>query len=120
MFVLSWWAATVLLVLPFWPYDWIWMLSWDIYPMFAPEELMDQRAHGTCVAEVQQNLKFGVDRDQADRISCFNRIFAEMWGSWRSSTMESDIRNSGQSEFTFYDSVTGKPVFIAPKGRTLD
>mgnify|MGYP000155970838 FL=1 len=34
--------------------------------------------------------------------------------------MESDIRNSGNAEFTFYDSVTGKPVFTVPRGRTLD
>lgn len=120
MFFLSWWSASVLLWLPWWPLDWVWLLSWDAYPKFGPEELMSEKAHGTCVGPVQSNLKFSVDQDQADRISCFNRIFAEFWGYWTKTTMEDDVRNSGQEEYTFYDSVTGKPLFTVPRGRTLD
>ena len=120
MFFYSWWAATILLILPFWPLDWVWLISFDQYPIFAGEEIMSQKAYGTCVSEVQDPLKFGVSREQANKISCFNRIFAEMWNSWESSSMKEDVLNSGAAEYTFYDSVTGKPLFIVPRGRTLD
>lgn len=31
-----------------------------------------------------------------------------------------DVQADPNSEITFYDSVTGKPLFIAPRGRTFE
>ncbi|MEN9861252.1 MAG: hypothetical protein RLZZ515_1734, partial [Cyanobacteriota bacterium] len=56
----------------------------------------------------------------ADRICCYNRHYAEHSGYAFSTprTWVNDVRTKG--EITYYDSVTGKPLFIAPKGRTAD
>ena len=37
------------------------------------DEIMIQREHGTCIAEVQSPLRWNCDWDKADQISCFNR-----------------------------------------------
>ena len=83
---------------------------------------MSQKEHGTCVAPVQENLLFGSDFETADRICCFNRRFAEYsgyaFGGKR--TFLQELHNMEGSEKTFYDSVTGKPLFVAPRGRTVD
>ena len=84
-----------------------------------PEDLMKQRVHGTCVAPVQQNLRWKCDRDTADRISCFNRHYAEYSGYWETTSfLTEESRDSG--EIHFYDSVTGKELFVAPRGRTFE
>jgi hypothetical protein len=61
-------------------------------------------------------LRFGCDPDLADKICNFNRHFAEFSGyafgkdrSWLK-----EIQAEGVKEVTYYDSVTGKPLFIAP------
>ena len=78
---------------------------------------MHQKEHGTCIAPVQNKLRYDVDRELADRICCFNRRYAEhsgyAWGnqiSWLSSI--------GSKETEYFDSVTGKLLFTAPKDRT--
>lgn len=82
-------------------------------------DVMFERAHGTCVAEVQAKLRWGASRDMADEISCFNRHYAEPAGSW---ALRTDILRyeEEEPETTFYDSVTGKPLFRAPRGRTWE
>ena len=82
---------------------------------------MSQKAHGTTEKSVQDNLKFGCDFETADKICCYNRHYAEHSGySFTSSkTWIQEITQNG-GELTYYDSVTGKPLFIAPKGRTVD
>lgn len=47
----------------------------------------------------------------------FNRHYAEYAGYWRTTDFlkEADRTNP----ITFYDSVTGKPLFIAPKVKSL-
>ena len=81
---------------------------------------MSQKDHGTCVSKVQSSLLYGADVNTADRISCFNRHYAEFSGYAMSNprTWLADVRDKG--EVTYYDSVTGKPLFIAPKGRSFD
>ena len=37
------------------------------------ESIMSKKAHGTSNTPVQENLKWGCDRDTADRICNFNR-----------------------------------------------
>jgi peptide methionine sulfoxide reductase MsrB len=80
--------------------------------------VMAQKEHGTCSVPVQDNFRFGAKRELGDRISCYNRFFAEPAGYYQSTAFEKEVRAAGQ--ITFYDSVTGKPLFIAPKDRSVD
>mmetsp|Transcript_94071 Transcript_94071/g.294148 ORF Transcript_94071/g.294148 Transcript_94071/m.294148 type:complete len:154 (-) Transcript_94071:55-516(-) len=86
---------------------------------------MRQKAHGTSPHEVQQELRWGVSRKEADRICSFNRDFAEFAGYWRTTNFIPELRTQKEQnpevepETTFYDSVTGKPLFVAPRGRTV-
>ena len=48
--------------------------------VFGPESLMAKKSHGTCPAPVQETLRYGCDRREADRICCFNRHYAEFSG----------------------------------------
>ena len=66
-----------------------------------------------------------VSRTLADRICCYNRMFAEMGGYFDTSTsFENDVRqyasSSSNKPMIFYDSVSGLPLFRAPIGRTVD
>jgi hypothetical protein len=47
------------------------------YPLLAGEEVMKQKAHGTCENPVQKNLRWNCDWDTADRICCFNRHYGK-------------------------------------------
>jgi hypothetical protein len=82
------------------------------------EDIMKPKEHGTSHTPVQQNLRWGCDWDIADRICNMNRHYAEFSGSWKKSGFLNDIK--GKKEVIFYDSNTGKPVFVAPKERTWD
>ncbi|CBY21136.1 unnamed protein product [Oikopleura dioica] len=88
------------------------------YPLYGPESIMARKAHGTCPKGVQLNLRWGCDQTLGDRITCYNRHFAENFGYW----LDTDFYDYAikQSEpITFYDSVTGKPLFNGPVGRTM-
>jgi len=94
-------------------------------PPLGGEDLMSQKpgGSGTCVANVQKNLRWGVDRSLADQIGCHTRMYAEQWGYWTSSgvTLEATASAMKPDEtITFYDSVTGLPLFVAPRGRTMN
>ena len=78
---------------------------------------MAPKAHGTSAVEVQNPLRYSVDRKVADRICSFNRHYAEHSGYFESTEWLSSVKDAG--EVTYYDSVTGKPLFIAPRGRTF-
>ena len=91
---------------------------------------MDPKAHGTCPAPVQEKLRFGCDRSEADRICCFNRHYAEYGGyafshqvTWLEELVAEQKKNESTAASdpvtTYFDSVTGKPLFKAPVGRTL-
>ena len=47
-----------------------------------------------------------------------NTHWAEYSGYWTSTSFLST--ESGNAEVTFYDSVTGLPLFVAPRGRSWD
>jgi peptide methionine sulfoxide reductase MsrB len=69
---------------------------------------------------VQDNLRWGCDTKTADRICNFNRHYAEHSGYFLESTkFLQEAKNAG-GEITFYDSNTGKPLFVAPRGRSLE
>eukprot|EP00565_Helicotheca_tamesis_P009145 CAMPEP_0185731788 /NCGR_PEP_ID=MMETSP1171-20130828/13921_1 /TAXON_ID=374046 /ORGANISM="Helicotheca tamensis, Strain CCMP826" /LENGTH=186 /DNA_ID=CAMNT_0028401115 /DNA_START=87 /DNA_END=647 /DNA_ORIENTATION=- len=102
------------------------------------KSIMLKKKHGTSDTPVQTNLRWGCDRDLADRICNFNRHGAEDYGYLFKTSFLNDSRegesnylhekgeggegsDAKQYEITFYDSNTGKPLFIAPRGgRSLD
>jgi peptide methionine sulfoxide reductase MsrB len=79
---------------------------------------MSKKSHGSCEKPVQQTLKWNCDVETADRICCFNRHYAEHKRYWESTNFLKDIKE--EEETIFYDSVTGKSLFIAPKGRSFN
>lgn len=90
--------------------------------VMGPESIMDKKAHGTSAVPVQENLRWGADRDVADRICNFNRHYAEFSGYFTKvpEFMNEASVTPADREITFYDSNTGKPLFYAPRGRTMD
>uniref|UniRef100_A0A7S2DMD8 Peptide-methionine (R)-S-oxide reductase n=1 Tax=Octactis speculum TaxID=3111310 RepID=A0A7S2DMD8_9STRA len=83
------------------------------------ESLMSVKSHGTTEKPPQANLRWGVDPQKADKICCFNRHYAEHSGYWEKTNFLSEIDTAG-GEMTFYDTVSGKPLFVAPRGRSWD
>jgi len=88
------------------------------YPIYCEESVMAPKAHGTCTKPVQKILRWSCDATVADRICCFNRHYAEFSGYWLKTSFLSEVNRS--EETTYYDSVTGKPLFIAPRGRSFE
>jgi len=95
------------------------------YPIVGTESIMKKKQHGTTPAAVQNDLRWGVDRAKADEICSFNRDYAEFAGYWKKTSFIQELREMKQDnqdaepEITFYDSVTGKPLFVAPRGRSV-
>lgn len=85
------------------------------------ESLMSPKAHGTSATPVQTELRWGCDYETADRICNYNRHYAEYAGYWTTTSFVTDAKSmkSGE-EITFYDSNTGKALFVAPRGRDMD
>ena len=49
---------------------------------YGSESIMSPKAHGTSETAVQESLRYGVSTKLADRITNFNRRFAEYGVSW--------------------------------------
>ena len=82
------------------------------------EAIMAPKAHGTSPRAVPRTLRWNVDRETASHISSFNRHYAEPSGSAYGS--QTTYLATIKAEPTiYYDSVTGDPLFVAPRGRTL-
>lgn len=81
------------------------------------ESIMAPKAHGTSDQPVQSDLLYGVSNKLADKIVNYNRHFAEMGGYFQSTNFE-DVVLDAKGPITFYDSVTGKPLFVAPIDRS--
>ncbi|KAK1747452.1 hypothetical protein QTG54_001415 [Skeletonema marinoi] len=91
--------------------------------VYGDDSIMSPKEHGTTASPVQPDLRYGVSNKLADKISSYNRVFAEMGGYWEGTSFENDVKNlvaSTGGPVTFYDSVSGKPLFVAPKGRSVD
>lgn len=86
---------------------------------YGDESIMAPKAHGTSEKPVQEDLLYGVSNKLADKITNFNRHFAEMGGYFRSTSFE-DVILESKAPVVFYDSVTGKPLFVAPIGRSAE
>jgi len=87
------------------------------FPLEGTEEIMSPKAHGTTEKPVMNDLRWNCSREKADEICCFNRHYAEHSGYWLKTNFMKELK-SDDGPITFYDSVTGKPLFVAPKGRT--
>lgn len=89
-------------------------------PRLGDEGLMANKEHGSTATAVQESLRYGVSRKTADRICSYNRRFAEYGGYFEETTLRDVVLSSSSSQqpVTFYDSVTGLPLFRAPIGRT--
>merc|ERR1719375_989170 len=85
---------------------------------FCDESTMSKKAHGTSAVPVQQDLRWKCDRDTADRICNFNRHYDEYAGYWKQTSFLKEVRRDEPT--VYYDSNTGKPLFVAPIGRTMD
>lgn len=88
------------------------------FPILGGAEIMSKKAHGSCDRPVQQSLRWGCNVKKADEICCFNRHYAEHSGYWELTNFLKEVDRT--AETTFYDSVTGKPLFIAPRGRSFE
>ena len=108
------------------------MVFTSVPPIAASEELavggtmrmgdssiMTQKSHGTSEVPVQENLRFGASRKLADKICNYNRHFAELGGYFKETSFESVVMNSS-GPVVFYDSNSGKPLFVAPMGRSKE
>eukprot|EP01083_Nonionella_stella_P125479 379562_1 len=86
------------------------------------ESIMSPKAHGTSNVPVQENLRWGCDRKTADNICNFNRHYAEYSGYWKSTSFLNEVTDGAKKgeEIIFYDSNTGKPLFVAPRGRSFE
>jgi len=84
------------------------------------ESIMAPKAHGTSAVPVQSNLRWGCDEKTADRICNFNRHYAEHSGYFETTSFMQEATSTMGEPIKFYDSNTGKLLFVAPRGRTMD
>jgi hypothetical protein len=94
-----------------------------------PESLMCPKAHGTCPTAPPQALRWSCDFATADEICCFNRHYAEYGGYWQTTPFLGDPFGGAPSDVAvpthdnpvvFYDTITSKPLYVAPQNRTWD
>jgi len=83
------------------------------------ESIMAPKSHGTSETPVQESLRYGVSNKLADKITNYNRRFAEYGGYFTGTSFEKDVR-AANGPITFYDSNSGKPLFVAPINRSVD
>lgn len=94
---------------------------------YGDEDLMVSKAHGTSETPVQNDLLYNVNPKLADRICSYNRHFAEQAGYYKTTSWEQVLLQQQAAvgpggtpqPVTFYDSVTGKPLFVAPVNRSV-
>ena len=87
-------------------------------PIPGDESIMSRKAHGSTASPVQANLRWGIPDALASRICSYNRHYAEPSGSWVGTSFFKEADRAGET--TFFDSVTGRPLFIAPRGRSFE
>jgi peptide methionine sulfoxide reductase MsrA/peptide methionine sulfoxide reductase MsrB len=74
-----------------------------------------------CNAPIQKKLQFGCEtaRSLADKICCHNTDYAEHSGFFTDPKIGLFGKLNPDKTTTFYDSVCGLPLFIAPRGRSF-
>jgi hypothetical protein len=88
------------------------------------DDIMKPKEHGTSKQPVQSNLLYNVNNQLADKICNYNRHFAEPAGYFTKTALLDTVLSpptSPTQPITFYDSVTGVPLFRTPgNGRTIE
>lgn len=80
---------------------------------------MAPKAHGSCLYAPPKPLRWNVDYATADQICCFNRHYAEQSGYFVKVKSFMDETKSN-TPIEFLDTVTGKVLFRAPQGRSME
>lgn len=82
------------------------------------DSVMDQKVYGTCHQKPAKQLRWGVNGFLAGRIGCMNRDLPEDKDYFLTIGM---LESGGpKQEIIFYDTASGKPVFVAPRGRSWE
>jgi hypothetical protein len=86
------------------------------------ESLMDRKEHGSCSQGAQSQLRYNVNPNQADKLCCYTRSFAEAKGFfWKKATFLEDMEHRvNETPIEFFDSVFGRRCFVAPVNRTFE
>mmetsp|Transcript_7515 Transcript_7515/g.12522 ORF Transcript_7515/g.12522 Transcript_7515/m.12522 type:complete len:219 (+) Transcript_7515:107-763(+) len=86
------------------------------------ESIMSRKAHGTSEVPIQKDLRWDCNIQMADQVCNFNRHGAENRGYWDTTSFYEQAKKEFDEtgEVKFYDSNTGKLLFMAPKERTFD
>jgi peptide methionine sulfoxide reductase MsrB len=99
----------------------------DLSPVPVVEESFMQstpRKFGSCSTRVpvERRLRWGASADVAAEIGCFNRAGAEPKGSWERTGLPKAAarKQGGKSTITFYDTISGLPLFVAPRNRSME
>merc|ERR1712107_5034 len=79
---------------------------------------MRPREHGTCSNPPMRPLRWRCNWERANEVCCFNQHGAEPSGYWLKTQFLKEAKAAG--EISFLDSVTGKPLFCVPRGRSLE
>ena len=74
---------------------------------------------GSCQRDMPTSLRWGADASMGRQIGCFNRRGAEPAGSWERTTLPAAAA-AASGPINFYDSTTGKLLFVAPINRTME
>jgi len=83
------------------------------------ESIMSKKAHGTSAVPVQSNLRWDCDHKTASNICNYNRHYAEHSGYYEGKP-KFLAEAKASSKIEFFDSNTGKLLFTAPIGRSMD
>lgn len=91
-------------------------------PVYGDASLMDPKAHGTTARPVQQDLRWNVSAALANEVCSFYRTTVEPvedahYFVKQTLFLREMDRDAGE---LFYDSVSGKPLFAAPRNRSAD
>lgn len=91
------------------------------------ESIMSRKEHGTSHVPVQEKLRWGCNRETADRICNYNRHYAEYAEYFTETTFLADTNKTSSTKknrpIEFFDSNTGKLLFaVMPnsKDRSYD
>jgi hypothetical protein len=94
--------------------------------VYGDDTIMAEKEHGSVSVGVQEVLRWGVSRELADGICCFNRQGAEP-SNYFAECLEftkrvgwARGREVDNGPIVFYDSVHSRPCFVAPVGRSSD
>lgn len=62
------------------------------FPIYVEEAVMAPKAHGSTPKPVMKNLRWNVNYETADRISSFNRHYAEQSGYWETTDFLNQVK----------------------------